>query len=77
MKNIFTQHPQSVGESYLTHLCHALKFSMEFLLLHIIVLIHAIFPFLFVNTASGWIKGINDRLVARVEYSKQDNKPKE
>ena len=77
MKNIFTEHPQSVGESYLTHLCYALKYSGKFLLLHIIVLIHAIFPFLFVNTASSWIKKINDSLQNRVEYSKQDNKSKE
>ena len=52
MKNIFTEHPKSVGESYLLHGRNALGYALTFLLLFFIALIHAILPFLFVRTAS-------------------------
>ena len=52
MKNIFTEHPKSVGESYLQHTFNASRYAFTFLLLFFIALIHAILPFLFVRTAS-------------------------
>ena len=52
MKNIFTEHPKSVGESYLLHGIHAMRYALTFLLLFFIALIHAILPFLFIRTAS-------------------------
>ena len=52
MKNIFTEHPKSIGESYLLHFRNAAGYALTFLLLFFIALIHAILPFLFVRTAS-------------------------
>ena len=52
MKNIFTEHPKSVGESYLQHLSQAARFALTFLILFFIALVHAILPFLFARTAS-------------------------
>ena len=52
MKNIFTKHPNEVGETYVQHGLQAMRYSLTFLLLFVIALIHAILPFLFVRTAS-------------------------
>ena len=52
MKNIFTEHPKSIGESYLLHFRNAAGYALTFLLLFFIALIHAILPFLFARTAS-------------------------
>ncbi len=52
MKNIFTEHPKSVGETYIQHLFNALRYALAFLLLFFIAFIHAILPFLFKKTAS-------------------------
>lgn len=51
MKNIFTDHPHSVGESYIQHLKFALWFGFTLFLTSLACLVHAFFPFLFVNTA--------------------------
>jgi hypothetical protein len=52
VKNIFTEHPKSVGETYIQHLFNALRYAFTFSLLFFIALIHAILPFLFARTAS-------------------------
>ena len=50
--NIFTKHPKEVGETYLEHMFNAVRFSLTFLLLFVVALIHSILPFLFTKTAS-------------------------
>ena len=60
MKNIFTEHPKSVNETYLEHMCCAMKFHYTLLKLSFVALIHAIFPFWFETTASDGIKKLND-----------------
>ena len=52
MKNLFTEHPRSVGETYLQHGFQAMRYALTFLILFFIALVHAILPFLFVRTAS-------------------------
>ncbi len=66
MKNPFTKHPNSVGESYFTHMAHALKYSLQFALLFFMTLIHAFFPFTFVNTSSKIVKKIHKHLDNRL-----------
>jgi len=66
MNNPFTKHPHSIGETYFTHMGHALKYTMTFTLLFVVTLLHAFFPFLFVNTASKIIKKINKHLESRL-----------
>ena len=46
MNNIFTHHPNSIGESYFKHLLKSLKFSLILLFLSFKALFHAFFPFL-------------------------------
>lgn len=55
MKNIFTEHPHSVNETYLQHCKFALKFSAEMLLGGLACLLHAFFPFIFEKTGSNFL----------------------
>ena len=50
--NIFTDHPDSVGETYLQHMGFALWFAGWLLAAGFAALVHAILPFLFEKTAS-------------------------
>ncbi len=59
MPNPFTAHPASVGETYTQHLRFAFRFGCQMLAGGAAAVIHSIFPFLFVTTASR----INDELV--------------
>tara|TARA_Y100000310_G_scaffold231132_1_gene233650 strand:+ start:373 stop:648 length:276 start_codon:yes stop_codon:yes gene_type:complete len=71
IKRLFTGHPDSVGESYLKHMVWAAFFSIAFLFAGVICLIHAIFPFLFVETASSiaeWIVDTGKRRKGYYEY---------
>ena len=52
MTNIFTKHPNEVGETYLEHMFNAMRYSLTFLFLFVIAFIHAILPCLFKKTAS-------------------------
>ncbi|MEM7090616.1 MAG: DUF6356 family protein [Pseudomonadota bacterium] len=48
----FTEHPQSVGESYLQHAGFALGFAASLFIAGLAALSHAILPFTFQKTAS-------------------------
>lgn len=62
MKNPFSQHPKSIGESYFEHMRHALSYAFWLLLAGISCLLHAIFPFLFQNVASDCIVRLVNKL---------------
>ena len=65
MRNIFTEHPHSVNETYFEHMCCAFKFHCTLLKLSLCALVHAIFPFLCETTASDGIKTLNDCMQKR------------
>ncbi len=65
MKNIFKEHPNSVGETYLEHFYTACSFAIKLLFIAIRVFIHAIFPWCFENSASNQISKLNDILQKR------------
>ena len=46
MKNIFTKHPNEVGETYVQHGLSAMRYSLTFLFLFVIALFMPILPFL-------------------------------
>jgi hypothetical protein len=58
MKNIFTSHPNSIDETYFEHLKAALCFSLNLFFASLACLIHAFFPFIFVNTAGKKVYAI-------------------
>ena len=65
MKNIFTKHPNSIGETYIKHLIKGLGFSLKLLSISLKVFIHAIFPFFFEHSASNKVAELNDILQKR------------
>ena len=65
MKNIFTEHPKHVGETYFQHLSKALSFSLKLLLMSFQVFVHAIFPFFYVSRVSDKIRNMNEVLQKR------------
>ena len=64
IRRLFTEHPNSVDESYFEHLLAALSFSTRLFLAALACLIHALLPFLFVKTGSAMITDLHDRMVA-------------
>ena len=52
MRNPFTTHPHSVGESYLQHGLFACRYGAKMTAGGLAALLHGIFPFLFQTTGS-------------------------
>ena len=69
MKNIFTEHPKEVGETYFQHLLKALSFSLKLLLMCFQVLLHAFIPCLCVTSVSEKVKIMSQVLESRKEKS--------
>ena len=65
MNNPFTKHPHSVGETYLEHMGVALNTGIKIQLVVLIIVIHAIFPFLFEHTGGDKLNKINKELQDR------------
>tara|TARA_B100001142_G_C14016348_1_gene532527 strand:- start:192 stop:416 length:225 start_codon:yes stop_codon:yes gene_type:complete len=72
MKNIFKDHPNSVGETYFQHLLKAMSFVIKLNLIAARAFIHAIFPWCFKDSVSNQIKELNDILQARRESNSID-----
>ena len=64
IKNLFTEHPSSVGESYFQHMGVAFSFTLSLAYATFACLVHAFLPFLFVKTGSHKITELHDRMVA-------------
>ena len=60
---LFTEHPASVGESYLQHLRCASGFALRMWIGGAACFVHALFPFLFTHTGSDCITQLNERMV--------------
>ncbi|RDI62090.1 DUF6356 family protein [Microvirga subterranea] len=65
LKRLFTEHPESVGETYLEHMGVALSFAFPLLRAGLAALVHAVLPFLCVTTASSTVKRLHARMVNR------------
>ena len=73
MKNIFTEHPKEVGENYLQHFGHALRFCLLLLSLSFKALVHAIFPFWYKTAVSDRIKKLSEGMQKRREKATEEN----
>ena len=71
---LFTDHPRSLGESYLEHLRHASEFGGAMIGAGIACVIHALVPALFVRTASTTILRLHDRMTAMRRFDHRDPK---
>ena len=65
MKNIFKDHPNSVGETYFQHFFKACAFGIKLLLIAAQAFLHAIFPWCFKHSTSDQISKLNKVLQSR------------
>jgi hypothetical protein len=63
--NIFTKHPNELGETYLGHMLAATLYGFTFFLLFFVTVVHAIFPFWFTKTVSCVIQEMSDHIKER------------
>lgn len=63
--NLFTRHPKEVGLSYFGHFFFAWTVIFKLLYAVFCCMIHSVFPFLFTQTASGIISGLNQKIKSR------------
>ena len=63
LRDLFTDHPASVGETYWQHLASAWGFAWRMMLASLACLVHALLPFLFEKTGSRAITHLHDRMV--------------
>ena len=63
LSELFKNHPESVGETYLEHMRAALTFSFMMVRAAVACFVHAFLPFLFVRTASSTVDRLSRELV--------------
>lgn len=59
----FTEHPETVGETYLQHMHSASWFAMTMFVGALACLLHAVFPFAFQKSGSRRIAILYDRMI--------------
>jgi hypothetical protein len=64
MRNPFTAHPSSVGETYLEHGVFACRYGVKMTMGGLAALMHGVFPFLFETTGSRITRELNATLEA-------------
>ena len=64
MLRAFTDHPQTVGETYFEHLCSAWGFAATMLMGAVACALHGVFPFAFQKSGSRRIVELHQRMVA-------------
>lgn len=65
VKKCFTDHPASVGESYWQHMRIAFWSALRLLWAGVALIIHSVFPCVFVDTASDTVKKIHQEMAER------------
>ncbi|HEY5339163.1 MAG TPA: DUF6356 family protein [Rhizomicrobium sp.] len=60
---IFTNHPNSVGETYGQHMATALSFGTRMVAAGGACMLHGLFPFLFVKTGSTTVRHLHDEMI--------------
>ncbi len=76
LKKAFTEHPASVGESYLQHMGMAFSFGGKMVVAGMACLLHGLFPFLFVTTGRRCVEDLHNCMVLhrdRRECAEKEN----
>ncbi len=63
MHRLFTQHPETVGETYFQHMYSAASFGVKMLVGAFCCFVHAILPFMFEKKGSEMITDLHDRMI--------------
>ena len=72
MRNYFTKHLNTIGETYFEHLKAALKFSYHLFTAAIACTVHAFLPFLFEHTAGKKVHHIVTLMKSSQRWNKLD-----
>ena len=64
LHRLFTEHPESVGETYGEHLVRATCFGGRMVLAGLACMLHALVPFVFVRTGSIAVTELNEQMLA-------------
>ena len=64
MRWSLTEHPSTVGETYLEHMGVASRFSGSLMLASLACLVHGLLPFLFTRTGSSTVSALYAEMVA-------------
>jgi hypothetical protein len=64
LHRLFTEHPESVGETYAEHMVRASCFGGRMVLAGLACMLHALLPFVFVRTGSQAIEQLNAQMLA-------------
>jgi hypothetical protein len=62
MLRLFTDHPRSVGETYLEHLRFACTFGVRMVSGGVACFCHGVLPFLFTTTGSRTVLGLHEQM---------------
>jgi hypothetical protein len=73
--NPFLRHLNEVGESYTEHLATAVGFGATMVVGGFCVVVHAVLPFLFVNTGSNTMRKLHKRMTKRVDSANWERHP--
>lgn len=76
LKNLFTEHPNSVDENYFEHAWFATKCTTKLLLAGLACFVHIFLPFMFTKTASTIVADLYDRACLNREYQSKKNRAK-
>lgn len=73
--NPLTRHLEEVKESYGTHMVHAGSFGLRMIGGGLACLVHAVLPFLFVNTGSQVIRNLHQGMSKRADAPNWERHP--
>lgn len=65
LRQVFIEHPESVGETYGSHLWHAMSFGGRLVAAGVACIVHALLPFLFTSTGSRTVSDLHDRMIVK------------
>jgi hypothetical protein len=74
-QRLFTEHPESVGETYGEHLVRAFCFGGRMVVAGLACMLHALLPFLFVHTGSEALDELHARMQATRRRSAASTPP--
>ena len=69
----FTEHPESVGETYFEHMGTSFSFGLKMMFAGIGCFLHGIFPFLCTKTGSKAITDLHHNMVTHRDKRCQDS----
>jgi uncharacterized NAD(P)/FAD-binding protein YdhS len=72
VEKAFTEHPEMTGETYLQHLWFTSKMAGRFAYTSFVIVVHGLFPFIFVKTASTQIEQIYRIMKSRIPQQRRE-----